>query len=191
MSRLPPLRPEELRPDQREQHEALAETRPVDENGQFGGPFDVWIRSPEIARRMLSIGGFLRQRATLGRRPVEVAILVTGRFWRSDFEWWAHARLARESGVDDATIEAIFEQRRPDGALPAELVAHDVARALHETHELPREVYDAAVAEVGEEGLVEIIATIGYYTFVSMTLNAFAVSVPPGVEPPFPRPEAG
>jgi len=58
---------------------------------------------------------------------------------------------------------------------------------LHETHQLPLGLYQRVVSSFGERGLVEIIATIGYYTFVSMTLNAFEVEVP-GVKPPFPLP---
>jgi 4-carboxymuconolactone decarboxylase len=38
----------------------------------------------------------------------------------------------------------------------------------------------------GERGLVEIIATIGYYTTVAMTLNAFEVELEEGIKAPFP-----
>ena len=38
----------------------------------------------------------------------------------------------------------------------------------------------------GEQGVVELIATIGYYTMVSMTLNTFEIETATG-EIPFPR----
>ena len=58
---------------------------------------------------------------------------------------------------------------------------------MHTDHRLARDLYDKAVAAFGERGLVEIMAIIGYYTLVSMTLNAFEVQVAPGVAAPFLR----
>ena len=185
MSRLRPVAPDALRPDQREQFDRIAATRTPDSDGQLGGPFDPWVRSPEVARRMYAFGGYLWARTSLGRRLVEVAILTTGRFWKSDFEWWAHVRLGREAGVDPTTIDGIFTGQVPEGAPPDERLVWEVARSLHETHRLPEGLYERFVADFGEEGLVEMIATIGYYTFVSMTLNAFEIDMPPGVARPF------
>ena len=187
MSRLERLRPEELRPDQQATHERIARWRPVDEHGQLGGPFDALVRSPELGRRMYDIGGFLWERTTIGRRLVELAILVTARFWQSNVEWWAHKRLALESGIDIATIEAIFDRRRPVDAPADEQLTYDIATSLHEDHQLPPGLYQRAIDAFGEEGLMEIIGTIGYYTFISMTLNAFEVEVPQGARVPFPR----
>jgi 4-carboxymuconolactone decarboxylase len=185
MTRLRPLPPEELRADQREQFDRIAATRKPDAAGQLGGPFDPWVRSPEVARRMYAFGGYLWARTTLGRRLVEVAILTTGRFWESDFEWWAHVRLAKEAGVDERTITGIFDGDVTADAPADERLVWEAARSLHETHRIPDDLYGRFVDRFGEEGLVEMIATAGYYTFVSMTLNAFEIDMPPGVERPF------
>jgi 4-carboxymuconolactone decarboxylase len=187
VSRLEPVRPEDLRDDQRETFERIARWRPVNEDGQLGGPFDAFVRSPELGRRMYDIGGFLWERTTIGRRLVELAILVTARFWRSNVEWWAHKRLALEAGVEMSTIDAIFERRRPSDAPADEVLVYDVVIALHEDHQLPPDLYRQAIEAFGEEGLMEIIGTIGYYTFIAMTLNAFEVEVPVGARTPFPR----
>jgi 4-carboxymuconolactone decarboxylase len=187
MSRLKKLTAEELTPEQREQFERISRFRKPGPDGQIGGPFDPWIRSPEVARRAVSLGNFIWERTTLERRLVELAIIVTARFYRSNVEWMAHARMAREQGVADDVIGAVFEQRRPEQAPADELLTYDVCRSLHETHELPPDLYKQAVAVLGERGLMEMIMTIGFYAFVSMTLNAFDVGVGEGVEPPFPR----
>ena len=44
-----------------------------------------------------------------------------------------------------------------------------------------------AVERFGERGLVELIAVIGYYTSVSMTLNAVEIEMPGIDEQPFER----
>ena len=101
MSRLQKKRPEELTPEQREQFDRIARFRKPDADGQIGGPFDPWIRSPEVAKRAVSLGNFIWERTTLDRRIVELAIIITARHFRSNVEWVAHARMAREQGVSD------------------------------------------------------------------------------------------
>jgi len=188
-SRLVPKTPDDLNPAQREQYERIARARKPRPDGQFGGPFDAWLLSPEVAKRAMSTGNFIWERTTVGRRIVELAIIVTGRHWRSNVEWVAHERMARAQGVSDEVIRAVFEQRLPEGAPPDELLTIKVCRELHETHDLPLDLYREAVATWGEQGLMEIIQTIGFYTFVSMTLNAFNIPTAEGDPTPFPRGE--
>ena len=186
MGRLTKKKPEELTPEQREQFDRLTRMRKPDDEGQIGGPFDVWIRSPELARRAVSLGNFIWERTTLDRGLVELGIIVTARFWRSNVEWVAHAGMAAEFGISQAIIDDVFAERRPGEASVEELLVYDVSHALHDTHELPLELYEQAVEAFGEQGLVELIMAIGFYTFVSMSLNAFDVDLAPGVEAPFP-----
>jgi 4-carboxymuconolactone decarboxylase len=187
MSRLQPKQPEELTVAQREQYDRVGRSRQAGADGQYGGPFDAWVRAPELGRRTMRLGDFLWQGTTIGRRIVELGILVTARFWESNVEWAAHSRLARQHGVSDEVIDAIFAGTRPTMAPEDELIAYDVSRSLHEHHELPPDLYERAVSQFGEEGLVELAATIGFYTMVAMTLAAFEVTVPDGVEAPFAR----
>jgi 4-carboxymuconolactone decarboxylase len=186
-SRLNPKTFAELTPEQQEQYQRIGRTRKPRADGQFGGPFDPWIRRPEVAKRAISTGNYIWERTSVGRRIVELAIIVTGRHWRSNVEWVAHARMAREQGVSDEVIQAVFERRLPENAPADERLTIEVCRALHETQDLPVELYRAAVAQWGEDGLMDIIQTIGFYTFVSMTLNAFDVPTAPGDPTPFPR----
>lgn len=172
---------------QQEQYDRIGRTRAPGADGQIGGPFDVWIRSPEFAERMVSFGTFIWGRTTLTRGLVELAIIVTGRFWQSNVEWVAHAKMALDNGIAQQVIDDVFAQRRPQNVSADELIVYDVSVAMHETHELPIALYRQAVARFGEQGLVEILATIGFYTTVSMTLNAFNVDVAAGVTPPFPK----
>lgn len=187
MSRLTTKRPDDLTPEQREQYDRIARFRKPGDDGSIGGPFDPWIRSPEVARRAVSLGNFIWERTTLERRIVELAIIITARHFRSNVEWVAHARMAKEQGVAEQVIDDVFARRRPEGAPDDELLTYDVVTALHETHELPIELYRRAVDSFGEQGLMELIMTIGFYGFVSLTLNAFNVPVAEGAETPFPR----
>jgi 4-carboxymuconolactone decarboxylase len=135
----------------------------------------------------MSLGNYIWERTSVGRRIVELAILVTGRHWRSNVEWVAHARLAKEQGISDEVIQAVFDQRQPEVAPEDEQLTIEVCRSLHVAHELPLPLYQRAVDMWGEEGLMDIIQTIGFYTFVSMTLNTFNIPTAKGDPTPFPR----
>ena len=54
---------------------------------------------------------------------------------------------------------------------------------IHERHRLDDDLYAKAVDVIGESQLLELVAVLGMYTFVSMTLNVFEVPLPPGTEP--------
>jgi len=181
---------DELTPAQQTQYERIAKSRSPGANEQFGGPFDPWIRSPEVAQRAMSMGNFVWERTSVGRRIVELAIIVTGRYWRSNVEWVAHAKMAKAEGVSDEVISAVFDEEPPPAAAPEdEKLTIAVCRALHETKDLPLPLYQQAIATWGEHGLMDIIQTIGFYTFVSMTLNTFNIPTGDGDPTPFPRDE--
>jgi 4-carboxymuconolactone decarboxylase len=185
MSRLVAKRRDELNEAQQQQYDRISRFRTPRADGSFGGPFDPWVRSPELAQRAVSFGNFIWERTTLDRRLVELAIIVTARFWQSNVEWVSHSRAAREHGVSDEVIAAVFEGRQPAGVPGDELAIIDACRALHETHHIPDDVYARAVALFGEQGVIEMVATIGYYTLVAMTLHAFEVQPPAGTARPF------
>lgn len=187
MSRLTKKTRSELAPEQQEQFDRLTRMRQPDAEDQIGGPFDAWIRSPELCKRAVSLGNFIWQRTTLDRSLVELGILVTARFWRSNVEWVSHERMAREYGLADEVIDDIFAERRPTAAKQKELLVYDIATSLHKDHEIEKSLYDQAVKTLGEQGLIELIMTVGFYTFVSMTLNTFDVETAKGEPTPFPR----
>ena len=181
---------DELTPEQQAQYKRIGKARAPRPDGQFGGPFDPWIRSPEVAQRAMSLGNFVWERTSIGRRIVELAIIVTGRAWRSTVEWVAHAKMAKNEGVSDGVIQAVFDQGEPPINAPDdEKLTIAVCRAIHETRDLPLPLYHASIECWGETGLMELIQTIGFYSFVSMTLNVFNIPTADGDPTPFPRDE--
>ena len=151
--------------------------------GRVPAPLRAWIHSPEFGARAQRLGEFLRYDTVLGPQLSELAILVTARFWTSHYEWYAHKREALKAGVDPAVIAAIGARRMPALTDTKARAVYDYAVALHETHLVPEPVHSAALRELGEDGLVELVGLLGYYTLVSMTLNAFEIGLPEGEMP--------
>jgi len=155
----------------------------VTAEGGLAGPFNAFITSPDAGRRLSSLGATLRFGTTIERRLSEIAILTTGARWQAEFEWWAHAPMAREHGVADAVVDAIGRGEDPPFEADDERAVYTVARQLGQTGHLDQAAYVAAHRFLGDAGMVELVSLCGYYTLISFLLNSFAVPLPPGVAP--------
>jgi 4-carboxymuconolactone decarboxylase len=143
-------------------------------------PLRAWIHAPEVARHASRLGAFLRYDTTLGPRYSELAILVTARTWSAQFEWYAHKKMALEAGLEPAIVDAINHRRTPVFDDAKARLVYDFATVLNRDRKVPEALYREAVATLGETGVVELVGLLGYYTLVSMTLNAFDVGLPEG-----------
>ena len=145
------------------------------------------IRAPEICEHAAKLGEHLRWGTSLPDRLSELAIIATARFWRAQYEWYAHAPLAEKAGVPAAAVEAIRRGETPSFEEKEEALVYRICSELFKTQRLSGASFNEATTTLGETGLVEIIAIIGYYTLIGNTLNVFQVAVPEGTAPPFPE----
>lgn len=184
-ARIPLLRVEDMTPDQRAVYdEVMAGPR-----GRMIGPLLAAIHSPELAVKWSQFGEYLRYRTCFPKALNELAILVCGRRWSSQVEWWVHARAAEDAGVSREVIDAIRTGQTPVFRAEAEYEIYEFARLLQTSAEVPDTLHGAIVARWGVRGVVELTALIGYYTMVAMTLNAHEIPVPEPAKEPFPRKE--
>jgi len=187
MSRLAPMNPEEASEEIRAEWEHLLETRKLRPDGRAGGPFDTWVLSPEMSRQLRRFGGFLWERTSLDRGIVEYAICVAAVHWQANVEWSAHAPRAIEYGIAESLMDDLLARRAPETDREDVLVTHAMCWALLEGKALSQGLYDRGVAVFGERGMVELAATIGFYTLVAFTLRTFEVE--PDGKLVFERPE--
>jgi 4-carboxymuconolactone decarboxylase len=175
-ARIPLLDVEDMNAEQRRLHDAVVSGP----RGQMIGPLRAAIHSPELASAWSALGEFLRYRTCLPPRLNELAIIVTGRRWTAQVEWWVHARAALAAGVSQEIVDAIAALESPDFDDAAEFEVYEFTRALQQTGRVPADIYNAVLGRWGARGAVELTAVIGYYTMVSQTLNAHQLPLPEG-----------
>jgi 4-carboxymuconolactone decarboxylase len=191
-SRLPYLRYDDLDADGRAVWDGVVGSRGADlvnSEGGLTGPFNAFVHAPGVGRRLSSLGRVVRFETSIERRLSEVAIITVGARWKAEFEWWAHARMAREHGVPDEVVDAIGREMDPPFGRDDERVVYTVARQLTTRGRLDADAYGAARRLLGDAGLVELVSLCGYYTLVSYVLNAFTVPLPLGATPAWPAQE--
>jgi 4-carboxymuconolactone decarboxylase len=154
--------------------------------GPLGGPFNVFLRSPDIGNIIQSLGAAIRFRSSLPPKLNELAIIITARQWTSQYEWFAHHRLALEAGLDPAVGKDVAEGRRPAKLDADEAIIYDFSTELHRTHGVSDATYKRVLDRFGERGVMDLIAVNGYYVLVSMTLNVDRTPLPGGAPNPLP-----
>ncbi len=164
--RAPAIPPEAMTPEQREVADRIVGTR-----GKLPGPFSALLHVPPLADRVQALGAYLRYDGILERDVAEWAILVVAKQWGSSYVWGAHAPIAQRHGVSDEQLERLSGDGVAD--LPERLgVVKGFAHELASSGRVSDEAFDAASALLGTEGVIELSVVVGYYSLISLTLNA-------------------
>ena len=179
--RFPQLAMQQLNEQQRPLGEQILKVSSIG----LGGPYNPLLRSPVFGQRMFDLLHYLRWNTSVPLRLNEFAILITGRLWRSQVEWFAHAPLAIKAGLSPEIVADLKANRRPANMKPDEAVVYDFVMELSTKHQVSDETFDRAKQILGEQQVVDLTAVTGTYVTVAMVLAMAEEGVPPGKEPPF------
>jgi len=171
MARLPELDMSTLNPAQTRVYKAIAEGP----RGEVRGPLAVWVNRPEFAEKAQQLGRYCRYDSSLPPRLSELAILVTARIWDAAFEWQAHEAHARKAGLSDSVIAALAKDQAPAFTEPDESLVYRFTRQLNLERQIPDDLYREAEQILGRDKLIDLVGLLGYYSLISMTINAFDI----------------
>ena len=175
---------EELTPAQ---HEVADEVLKVSSLG-IQGPYNVMLRSPEMAKRQVALLDYLRFKTSVPRRLNEFAILIESRLWTSQVEWKAHYPLAIKAGLSEAVAADLREGRRPAAMQPDEAVVFDICTELATKHDLADATFARAKQVMSDQQIVDLVTVAGTYVMVAMQLAAGREDTPDGSTPLAPMP---
>jgi 4-carboxymuconolactone decarboxylase len=165
--RLPPIPPDKMTDAQKQAAAEFKVHRGVDING----PFIPMLRSPEVMIRTTAMGDYLRYKTALGPALNEFLILITARYWSQSYEWSVHHPIAIKAGVTQEMAKAIAEGRRPSGMSADQEIVYDFSNELLHNQSVSDSTYARAVARFGEQGTIDMIGVMGYYSLLGMVLN--------------------
>jgi 4-carboxymuconolactone decarboxylase len=151
----------------------------------LGGPYNPMIRSPVLGQRLYDLFYYLRWQTSVPTKLNEFAILIIGRQWRSQVEWFAHAPLAIKAGLSPGIVAELKANKRPENMKPDEAVVYDFVTELSAKRQVSDGTFKRAKELLGEQQVVDLTAVAGTYVTVAMLLAMAEESVPPGKEPPF------
>ncbi len=151
------------------------------------GPFNTLLRSPVMGNLAQELGAYIRYGSVLPAALREMAIIMTAEHWRAEYEWYAHKQIALEVGLATDIIDAIAVGRRPASMQADEAVLYDFCNELLSSNRVSDATFSSAIDTFGEQGVADIVGTLGYYSLVSLVLNVDEHPLPEGAEPQFER----
>lgn len=151
--------------------------------GRVSGPFPVLLRTPEMCDRFQNLGKYLRFECSLDKQLIELVVLTVARHWHAQYEFWAHAKFARDYDLPEPVIEAIAAGRRPDLPSAEHELLYDYTREILETSRCSQPTWDRMMQTFGETTFVEIAVLAGYYSAGAVLMNTFEVMPPDGTVP--------
>jgi len=151
----------------------------------LGGPYNPLMRSPVLGQRLFDLFYYLRWQTSVPTKLNEFAILIIGRQWRSQVEWFAHAPLAAKAGLSADIIAELKEGKRPSKMAEDEALTYDFVTELTVTQKISDGTFARAKKIFNDQQIVDLTAVSGNYVMVAMILAMAEETVPPGKEEPF------
>jgi 4-carboxymuconolactone decarboxylase len=172
MSRLDPPNTDALSHKQQEVHDEIS----AGPRGSVRGPLGVWLWRPEMASKAQALGQYCRYDSSLPPRLSELAILITARYWSSEFEWQHHKPIALDAGLNSELVEAIRVGSAPSFKNDDEHIVFQFATELLNNRVVSDTTYQSTIEALGKNTVVDLVALLGYYGLISMTINVFQVA---------------
>lgn len=172
--RMPPMDPVHMNDGQRKAAAALiAGPR----KGVFG-PFIPLIRSPDLMDRLQRVGEYLRFNNTIPPKLNEFAMLITARHVTNQFEWVVHYPLAIKAGVAKETVDALAAKNRPGAMAADEALVYDFCTEMLATSYVCDATYARAATQFGEQSVVDLVGTVGYFFTICLMMNVAGTPPP-------------
>lgn len=162
---------EDLAPKHQPIYDAILKSR-----GAVGGPWLALLHSPELAQRTAHLGSYVRFESTLDHKLLEFTALVAARELECKHEWAAHVAHCQKAGIPMTTIRAVYEKKGTESFSSEDAQIVSFVREMLHSHRVTEPTYQAIYGRLGEQAMVELAATIGYYAMLACTLNTFDVA---------------
>jgi 4-carboxymuconolactone decarboxylase len=183
MARLPPATRDSVREDLRHVFDEIS-------NGpgsEGPGPMSMLRHSPELARRAIPLYQYVRNESTLPKNVRELAMLTAARAADCPYMWNRHAAMARKSGLRNELVDALRDRKPLPPMSAQESAVVSLGTEFFQTHRISQKSFDAALAQFGPQGLVELTTLMGFYAMLAFTANTVELDLPDGItEPPLP-----
>jgi 4-carboxymuconolactone decarboxylase len=154
-----------------------------------GGELPGWmvplLRSPELMTRTKALGDYLvRSKTALSGKLTELVILIVARQWTQQYLWVFHQPAAVRASLSESITKALAENRIPQGMAEDEQIVYDFCTELQRTRSVSDSTYARMVAKFGEQGVVDTVGVLGYYSLLAMEFNTSRIALPPGARTP-------
>jgi len=174
--RLPAVKRDDLSPENQQRWDRIMAGR----TSGGGGPYSALIHAPLLAEHLAVAENYYRKDAALAEADRELVILATAREFETHDPWTRHEIRGRQVGLREEAIETVRAHGSLEKLMPRERLLVEIVRSLLRQHRVSNEIFTLALAELGPQKFVELVALIGHYSTIGSVANAFDVRPPDG-----------
>ena len=138
------------------------------------------LNNPQAASSLAALGGYARFETPLDPRVKTLAVLAAAREAGGHYVWTVNQRGAKEVGLSDDIIAAIREFRAPVGLPAGDAPVVQFVIELLRHHKVSDATYQALKAQIGDDGIVDVLVVSGYYHTLAHCLQGLEVDLPDG-----------
>jgi len=141
-----------------------------------GNVFRTFVRNPPADRLRGAVTTHIRNGTTLPPRYRELLLMRIGALCRSEYEWAAHSRIGRQTGMTDADVERIASAPAVTSD-PVEAALLHAADELYQDDRVSNATWAALAKVFDTKQLLDVLIAVGGYRTVSMAINSAGVQL--------------
>ena len=158
-------------PEMKEAYEFTKQLR-----GQVPGPHKIWLSNPTLSKTIVPTGKYYQTASTLSKAEIEIVTNVINSRWLAAYSNYEHEKIGEDAGhLPAEKVQALVGNRPTAFDDPRQQVVYELAITLAQPRVVPVGLFKRAKELIGEAGIVDVTVLMGWFTAVSLTLNAFDV----------------
>ncbi|MGH2364207.1 MAG: carboxymuconolactone decarboxylase family protein [Chloroflexota bacterium] len=155
--------------------QALVEQIKRERGGRVLNLYSMLLNSPPLAEGWLNLLTSVRYKSSLDGPARELAICEVASITQADYEWRAHARLAKQEGCSDEQLAALPNWRGTQLFDARQQAVLGYAERMTREVQVDDETFAAVRRHFNPRQVLELTVTIGAYNMVSRLLVAMQV----------------
>lgn len=161
----------EMSADMREAYEFTKRLR-----GLVPGPHKIWLSNRPLVEAIVPTGAYFQKHSTLSKAEIEIVTCVINGHWKAAYANYEHERIAHElGGLSRERVAALIAGLPVTFDDPRQQVVYELARTLAQPRVVPDALFQRARTLLGDAGIVDLTALMGWFTNVCLTLMVYDV----------------
>ncbi len=144
--------------------------------GQVPGPHKIWLANPKLSKTIVPTGAYYQTESSLTKAEIEIATSVINGAWGAAYGNYEHEIIGEQQGhLPPEKVQALIAGLPTSFDDPRQQVVYELASTLAHKRVVPQGLFRRAQERVGDAGIVDVTALMGWFTTVSLTLMAYDV----------------
>ena len=144
--------------------------------GMVPGPHKIFLANPKLSRTIVPTGAYFQTESTLTKAEIEIVTNVIDGRWGAAYSNHEHEKIGVELGhLAPEKVAALIAGLPTSFDDPRQQIVYELSATLAAARVVPAGLLHRAQDLLGDAGIVDVTALMGWFTAVCLTLMAYDV----------------